>query len=168
MAKDQQIRQLALAQQPLIAAGVNPVLSERPASELNVLTPDTQGGPQLLAPAPTLGGAQQFMEQAQKTMEQMTAEQRRFMEAHGGNRLGGGAGMAGLGGAGQASSALISTKIVNGSTVIVYRGKEFPVGQTRGFATTKASTIQGKDYAAAFDGDKVIWENVPGAARQLK
>jgi RNA polymerase sigma factor (sigma-70 family) len=170
VAKDEQIRQLAQTQPPIAAAGVTPALSDRPpATDLNGVAPGNPGFAPPFATAPTTGSARQFMEQAQKTMEQMTAEQRNFMDAHGGNLLGGGGvGMAGLGGAGQTGNALITTKSVNGNTVIVYRGQEFPVGQTRGFVTTKAATIQGKDYAAAFDGDKVLWENVPGAARQLK
>jgi RNA polymerase sigma factor (sigma-70 family) len=163
-AQQDQIRQYEKQRQLLAAAG-SPVISESPTRDQNVFSLDTPN-PTPPLPAPT--GGQPLMEQVQKTMEQMTAEQRKFMEAHGDTLPGGGLGNLGLSGAGQASSALISTKSVNGNTVILYRGKEFPVGQTRGLVTTKAVNIQGKEYAAAFDGLKVIWENVPGAAQQLK
>lgn len=159
-AKDEGIRQLAQAQPSVMDAGVNPVLSDRPQSEPNGLTLSNPGFAPL-ATTPAANGARQFVEQAQQTLAQMTAEQRQFMEAHGG-------GAAGFGSVNPTGAALLSTKSVNGNTVIVYRGREFPVGPTRGFVTTKATSIQGKDYAAAFDGDRVIWENVPGAAQQLK
>jgi hypothetical protein len=68
----------------------------------------------------------------------------------------------------ESSKTAISTKTVNGSTVIVYRGQEFPVGPTKGKVSVKRETLEGEDYAAAFDDKRVIWENVPGAAKQLK
>ena len=160
VAKDEQIRQLARVSQPILTPGVNPAMSDRPLGEATVLAANNLVVPQPPATAPALGGGKQFMEQAQKTMEQMAAEQRKFMEPQGGNLLGGGLG--------QAGSALLSTKSVNGNTVIAYRGKEIAIGQTRGLVTTKAASIQGQEYAAAFDGERVVWENVPGAAQHLK
>ncbi len=68
----------------------------------------------------------------------------------------------------QNSESGISTKTVNGSTVIVYQGREFSVGPTRGSLSVKTKNIQGQDFAAAFEGTRVIWENVPGAAQRVK
>ena len=67
----------------------------------------------------------------------------------------------------QSGNVSISTKTVNGSTVITYQGKEIPVRPTQGQVSTKTKSTQGKDYAVVFDGDRVIWENVPGAAQQV-
>ena len=68
----------------------------------------------------------------------------------------------------QPSESTISIKTVNGSTVIVYQGREFSVGPTKGSLSAKSKSIQGEDFAAAFEDDRVIWENVPGAAQKVK
>jgi hypothetical protein len=62
----------------------------------------------------------------------------------------------------------VSIKTVNGSSVVVYNGQEVFSGPTRGKVSAKSKSVNGKDYAAAFDDDGVVWENVPGAAAQLK
>ena len=49
-----------------------------------------------------------------------------------------------------------------------YKGKEVFAGRTKGMVTAKASSENGTEYAAAFDGKKVLWENVPGAAKHVK
>jgi hypothetical protein len=66
------------------------------------------------------------------------------------------------------AKAGISIKMVNGSTVVVYNGQEMSVGPTRGKITAKSKSLEDKDYAAMFDDDRVVWENVPGAAMHLK
>jgi hypothetical protein len=68
----------------------------------------------------------------------------------------------------QNSESSISIKTVNGSTVIIYQGREFSVGPTKGSLSVKTKSTQGTDFAAAFEGDRVIWENVPGAAQKVK
>ena len=68
----------------------------------------------------------------------------------------------------QGADTAFGVKMVNNSTVIMYQGKEISVGPARGTISTKSKTVNGKNYAAAFDDDRVIWENVPGAAGQLK
>ena len=68
----------------------------------------------------------------------------------------------------QTEAAGITIKTVNGRTVIVYQGQEFSVGPTRGKLSAKTKSADGEDYAATFEGDRVIWENVPGAAKQVK
>jgi hypothetical protein len=57
---------------------------------------------------------------------------------------------------------------VNGQTTVTYKGEEVFSGQTTGAVSGRSSSVNGTEYAAAFDGDKVLWENVSGAAEQLK
>ncbi len=66
------------------------------------------------------------------------------------------------------ASAGINVSTSNGRTTIAYQGKEVWSGKTTGKVTGKAKSVDGVDYAAAFDGDKVIWQNVAGASRHLK
>lgn len=66
------------------------------------------------------------------------------------------------------SDAAITIKSVNGSTVVVYQGQEFSVGPTKGNVSAKSKNVQGDNFAAAFEGDRVIWENSPGAALKVK
>jgi hypothetical protein len=66
------------------------------------------------------------------------------------------------------SSASISVKTENGQTTVTYNGKDVFTGATKGMVTAKASSENGTEYAAAFDDEKVIWENVPGAAKHVK
>lgn len=98
----------------------------------------------------------QFIEQHQQTEARMQEEQRKFAEAHMAH------------GVGPSGGAAISTRTVNGNTVIIYQGQEYSVGPTQGAVSAKTKSIGGKNYAAAFAGDRVIWENVPGAAQRVK
>jgi hypothetical protein len=66
------------------------------------------------------------------------------------------------------AAAGISVSTANGKTTIVYQGKEVWTGKTTGKATGRSKSVDGTQYAAAFDGDKVLWENVPGAAKKVK
>jgi hypothetical protein len=63
--------------------------------------------------------------------------------------------------------ASVTFKVVDGSSVVVFRGREHSVGPTHERLTGKSWITDGKEYAIAQEGDRVIWENVPGAARQL-
>jgi hypothetical protein len=60
-----------------------------------------------------------------------------------------------------------SVKTVDGHTVVMANGKEVWAGPTRGRVVARSHTVNGASFSAVFDGDKVIWENVPGAAAQL-
>lgn len=62
----------------------------------------------------------------------------------------------------------ISTQIVNGETVIYFQKKEVWRGTTSGFLIVKSKALNGNEIAAAFDGDKVVWESEPGAAARVK
>ena len=62
----------------------------------------------------------------------------------------------------------LSVNTVHGQTTVTYQGKQVFSGPTTGKVTARSLTSNGKEFAAVFDGDKVIWENEPGAARHLK
>lgn len=66
------------------------------------------------------------------------------------------------------SDSGVNIKTINGSTVIVYHGQEFSVGPTKDNLTARTKSSGGEDFAAAFEGNRVIWENVPGAAKKVK
>jgi len=63
--------------------------------------------------------------------------------------------------------AAVTFKVVDGSSVVVFRGREYSVGPTHERLTGKSWIADGKEYAIAQEGDRVIWENVPGAARSI-
>ena len=62
----------------------------------------------------------------------------------------------------------LSVSTVNGQTTVLYNGKEVFSGPTKGKVSSRSVSRDGKDFAAAWDGDKVIWENVKGAAEMAK
>ena len=62
----------------------------------------------------------------------------------------------------------ISTRIVNGETIIHWQKKEVWRGTTSGFLTCKSKALNGVEIAAAFDSGKMIWESEPGAAERVK
>ena len=62
----------------------------------------------------------------------------------------------------------ISAKTENGQTKIIYKGKQVFAGPTSGKVSALCSNENGTEYAAAFDGDKMLWENTPGASGHLK
>ena len=66
------------------------------------------------------------------------------------------------------SSSGISVSTVNGQTTVTYKGQEVFRGATSGKVSALSSNENGTEYAAAFDGDKVLWENTEGAAGHLK
>ncbi len=66
------------------------------------------------------------------------------------------------------AAAGISISTANGKTTITYKGKDVWTGKAKGRVTGKNKVVDGKEYVAAFDGDKVIWENAPGAGQKVK
>lgn len=62
----------------------------------------------------------------------------------------------------------ISTRIVDGITIIQWQGKEVWRGTTSGFLVCRSKAFDGVELAAAFDGDKVVWESQPGVAARVK
>jgi len=56
----------------------------------------------------------------------------------------------------------------NGKSVITYQGAKVYEGATKAKAMGVVKNVSGVQYAAAFDGSKVVWENVKGAAAKVK
>ena len=83
-----------------------------------------------------------------------------------------GAAPAGISGSGSGlvagNATTIASRTVNGQTTLVYRGREFALGVTEGPVVARSVSVEGKEYAAAFAGSNVVWENVTGAADHLK
>ncbi len=69
---------------------------------------------------------------------------------------------------GASSSGGLSARTVNGQTTITHNGKEVFSGPTTGMVSTRSMNNNGTELAAAFDGDKVLWENTSGAAEHLR
>ena len=59
----------------------------------------------------------------------------------------------------------ISTQ--NGQATVTFSGRQVWAGPVHGSATGRSSSANGVVYAAAYDGDRLLWENTPGAARHL-
>jgi hypothetical protein len=72
-----------------------------------------------------------------------------------------------LGGTGLAQSSPLQVVNQNGQAKVIYQGRQVWAGPVQGAAAARSRSVNGKDYAAVFDGDKVLWENVPGAAKQV-
>jgi hypothetical protein len=66
------------------------------------------------------------------------------------------------------AAAAIEVKTENGKSTVTYKGKAVWSGKGKAAVTAQARTVEGKEYAAAFDGQKVLWENVKGAAKKVK
>ncbi|MCP5519424.1 MAG: sigma-70 family RNA polymerase sigma factor [Verrucomicrobiales bacterium] len=112
------------------------------------------------ATSSVMRGSGRFFDQADRLIAQMQGGRSGLLGASGSHSPGAGAGLAG--------GSVLSAQRVNGHTVVRFRGREIAVGPTQGAVTTRAATVQGREYAAAFDGERVVWENVPGAARFLR
>ncbi len=66
------------------------------------------------------------------------------------------------------AGALVNVSKADGKTIVTYQGNEVWSGKAKGIVTAKSKVVGGTTYVAAFDGDKVIWENTPGAGKQVK
>ena len=66
------------------------------------------------------------------------------------------------------AAAGISVSTQNGVSTITYQGKQVWSGKTTGQVLGRSKMVGDVSYAAAFDGNKVIWENVPGAGAKVK
>lgn len=65
-------------------------------------------------------------------------------------------------------AAGVSLKNEGGKTTIHYQGKDVWTGVTSGKAFARSKVIEGKEYVAVFDGNKVLWQNVAGAAQKVQ
>ena len=68
----------------------------------------------------------------------------------------------------QNASANVSVSNINGETTVTVDGKQVWSGKVNRGATAKSSKINGMVFIAVFDGDTVLWENVPGAAGHVR
>ncbi len=66
------------------------------------------------------------------------------------------------------AAAGITVSTTNGKTTVSYKGKEVWTGKPSAKISGRTKLVGNQEYAAAFDGDKVIWENVPGAGAKVK
>ena len=66
------------------------------------------------------------------------------------------------------AAAGITSSSANGITTITYNGAAVWKGKTSGKVNARSKAVDGTTYAAAFDGEKVLWENVPGAGAKVK
>jgi len=63
---------------------------------------------------------------------------------------------------------LVGIITINGQTAVSWRGQEVFSGPTEGPVRGLSASLGREEFAAALDGDKVLWENVPGAAQKVK
>jgi len=66
------------------------------------------------------------------------------------------------------AGALVNVSTAGGKTIVTYQGEEVWSGKPTGRVTAKSKVVNGTTYVAAFDGDKVIWENTAGAGQRVK
>ncbi|QTN33469.1 hypothetical protein HZ994_14460 [Akkermansiaceae bacterium] len=75
-----------------------------------------------------------------------------------------------------AAEAKLSTSVINGKGTITYNGKKVWLGPVKkdlkAFSKAMSSSENGDqkstEYAAVWDGDKLVWENMPGAGAALE
>jgi hypothetical protein len=66
------------------------------------------------------------------------------------------------------SVADLSVMTENGFSTVQFNGKKVWSGKTTGKVAGKSASVNGKEYAAVFDGNKVLWESEKGAAGKVK
>ncbi|NNM28288.1 MAG: hypothetical protein HKO57_02110 [Akkermansiaceae bacterium] len=66
------------------------------------------------------------------------------------------------------SSASISSSVSNDTGSVKYNDKEVWTGKVRKGLNTVAKSVDGADLAAAWDGRKLVWENVKDAGKKLE
>jgi hypothetical protein len=62
----------------------------------------------------------------------------------------------------------VSVININGQTTVTWRGQQVFSGPTKGPVSGQSASVGREEYAAALDGNEVLWENTPGAAQKLK
>ncbi|MEN9360747.1 MAG: hypothetical protein RL095_2282 [Verrucomicrobiota bacterium] len=68
----------------------------------------------------------------------------------------------------QSSSSSISSRTENGQTTITFNGQEVWKGATTGKVRAQTLSREGQSFAAAFDGDQVLWESSKGAGAEIE
>ena len=62
----------------------------------------------------------------------------------------------------------IEVKTKDGVSTVRFKGKEVWKGKTTEPVSAMSKTVDGKTFGAAFEGEKVLWENVKGAAKEVR
>ena len=65
------------------------------------------------------------------------------------------------------ASSGISVTNRNGDVTVTWKGKVVFTGKATGRVSGKSSNENGVEFAAAFDANRLLWENVPGAGAKL-
>lgn len=68
----------------------------------------------------------------------------------------------------RSGQARLSTTTTDGKTRVFFNDQEVFSGPDLGLVTTRSRIVGDKAYAAAWAAGRLLWENVPGAAAQLK
>ena len=70
--------------------------------------------------------------------------------------------------AGPAIAGDIATSSVNGDAVVTWNGAVVWQGRTQNALRAAAITTNGREIAAAFDGEKTVWESEPGVGLTVR
>ncbi|MCD6051540.1 MAG: hypothetical protein K0Q55_2949 [Verrucomicrobia bacterium] len=73
-----------------------------------------------------------------------------------------------LPGKAKTAAAGISVSFDGSKSTVIYGGQKVFEGPTKAKATAAVKNVNGVQYAAAFDGTRVVWENVKGASAKVK
>ncbi|HEY1169997.1 MAG TPA: hypothetical protein VGH19_01390 [Verrucomicrobiae bacterium] len=65
-------------------------------------------------------------------------------------------------------AAGINVTYDGGKSTVIYGGQKVFEGPTKTKATALVKNVNGVQYAAAFDGTRVIWENTKGASTKVR
>jgi hypothetical protein len=73
-----------------------------------------------------------------------------------------------LPGKAKTAAAGITVTFDGGKSTVTYGGQKVFEGATKAKAVAMVKNVNGVQYAAAFDGTRVLWENVKGASAKVK
>ena len=59
-------------------------------------------------------------------------------------------------------AAQISSTVINGKGTVTYNGEEVWKGRVKGRLISRTRSVNGTHHAAAFAGDKIVWERKKG------
>lgn len=73
-----------------------------------------------------------------------------------------------LPGKAKAAGAGLIVSFDAGKSTVTYQGRKVFEGPTKQKAVGMVKNVNGVQYAAAFDGNRVVWENVKGASAKVR
>lgn len=65
-------------------------------------------------------------------------------------------------------AADLSVMTENGFSTVQFNGRKVWSGKTTGKVAAKSASVNGKEYAAVFEGSKLLWESEKGAAGKVR